>query len=195
MIMSLIFFKSCLQLQEIRWTAQSMNWFAVLSMSQTKYDDFSGFLTVLEIIRKLQDTECTVMNSLRLWKTWNTFSACKWGHSCLSIQNTQGSENIFCSGKAEQLALANLYTSWNLKWPKSAFTMLYPGDYITATDSGLRAEESSSRQAARAVVRSLKSAHPRRWNETAKDLDFMLFSHKTGEFLYELGAVDLVKVC
>lgn len=56
-------------------------------------------------------------------------------------------------------------------------------------------KESSSRQAAGAVVGSLKSAHPRRWNETAKDLDFMLFIHKTGEFFYELGAVDLVKVC
>lgn len=39
------------------------------------------------------------------------FSACKWGHSCPSIQDIQGGENVFFSGEAEQLALANLYTS------------------------------------------------------------------------------------
>lgn len=40
--------------------------FAVLSMLQAKYDNFSGILTVLEIMRKLRGTQCTVMNSLPL---------------------------------------------------------------------------------------------------------------------------------
>lgn len=40
--------------------------FAGISMLQAKYDNFSGILTVLEIIRKLQDMQCTVMNSLPL---------------------------------------------------------------------------------------------------------------------------------
>jgi len=45
------------------------------------------------------------------------------------------------------------------------------------------------------VVGSLKSAHPRRWNEAAEDLDFLLCSRKAEEFLCGLGAVDLAKGC
>lgn len=56
-------------------------------------------------------------------------------------------------------------------------------------------QESNSSLAARTVLMSLKSAHHRRWKERAKDVDFPLFSHKAGEFPYELGAVDVVKVC